>query len=83
MYYLYIIQNNINQSYYIGHTRNIGERVKRHNEGRSKYTAQKGSWRMIYQEIFQTRGEAMKREKEIKEKKSKKYIEYLIRTSRQ
>jgi putative endonuclease len=83
MYYLYIIQNNLNQSYYIGHTKNIEERVKRHNEGRSKYTAQKRSWSMVYQEIFQTRGEAMKREKEIKEKKSKKYIENLVRTSRQ
>jgi putative endonuclease len=32
----------------------------------------------MYTEMFTTRSEAMKREKELKAKKSKKYIEYLL-----
>ncbi len=35
-------------------------------------------WRLVYFEMFETRTEAIKRENEIKSKKSRKYIEVLI-----
>jgi len=82
MYYVYIIQSDLEQSYYIGHTQNIEDRIKRHNQGRSKYTAGKGSWKLVYQESHNSRSEAMKREKEIKKKKSKRWLQALVRTSR-
>ena len=83
MHYVYIIQAGANGSYYVGSTHNVKERLKRHNEGRSPYTKSKGNWQLVYVEEFETSSEAVAREKEIKGKKSRKYIEYLVRTSRQ
>ncbi len=52
--------------------------MSKHSEGFSKYTKSKLHYRLVYFESFTTRNEAIKREKEIKLKKSKKYLEFLI-----
>ena len=77
MYYVYVLRNKLNNKFYIGSTNNLDERIKRHNEGRSGYT-KRGKWEVYYFEEYKTRSEAMKREKEIKSKKSRKYIENLV-----
>ncbi len=66
----------------MGQTQDIRDRLKRHNENRSLYTKDKDAWNLVYLEEFGSRSEVARREKEIKKKKSKKYIEYLVRTSR-
>jgi putative endonuclease len=81
-YYVYILRSEKDGSFYIGHTADLGERIQRHNLGKSSYTKVKAPWKLIYQEVFTTRSEAMKREKEIKRMKSREYIERLIRASR-
>ncbi len=78
MYYVYIIQSLVDYSYYVGHTNDLDKRLDEHNKGKSKYTRHKVPWKLVYQEIFKTRGEAMKRENEIKRKKRKSYIEWII-----
>ena len=52
--------------------------MSKHFDGMSKYTASKRPLRLIYFEVFRTRTEALKREKEIKKMKSRKYIESLV-----
>jgi putative endonuclease len=74
-YFVYILQSEKDGSYYIGHTADLKERIQRHNQGRSSYTKTKAPWRLIYQEEFHSRSEASKREREIKEKKNRIYIE--------
>ncbi len=64
-YSVYIIQNPVGK-FYIGQTNNLNDRLLRHNIGRSKYTRDKGPWQLVYQEVYQTRAEAMKREKQLK-----------------
>ena len=81
-YFVYILQSEGNDSYYVGQTANLEERLNRHNQGRSKYSKRKGRWRLVYHEVYGSRAEAMRREKEIKRKKSRKYIEQLVRASR-
>jgi len=78
MYYTYILQSEKDGSYYIGQTNNLEERLKRHNEGRSKYTKYKRPWKLVYLKDFDTRKEAIQLESEIKSKKRKSYIEYII-----
>jgi len=75
-YWVYILQSEKDGSYYIGYTSDIEERLKRHNERRSRYTRSKAPWKLIYQEVFTTRSEAMKREQETKRKKNRPYIDY-------
>ena len=49
-----------------------------HNSEKGNYTSKGVPWELVYNEIFPTRSEAMYRENEIKKKKSRKYIEWLI-----
>jgi putative endonuclease len=46
--------------------------------GWGKYTKRGIPWELVYCEKFKTKTEALKREREIKRKKSRKYIEGLI-----
>jgi putative endonuclease len=81
-YFVYILQSERDGSYYIGHTADLEDRLRRHNEGRIVYTRAKAPWKLIHQETFESRSDAMKREKEIKAKKVRDYIEHLVRTPR-
>ena len=65
-------------SFYVGQSNDLDYRVSKHNDGFSKYTSSKIPWRLVYFEMFETRKEALQREKEIKRMKSNKYILQLI-----
>ncbi|MGB9628737.1 MAG: GIY-YIG nuclease family protein [Thermodesulfobacteriota bacterium] len=77
-----MLQSDTDGSYYIGYTGCLEKRLRRHNQGRSAYTKTKIPWRLVYQEEYLSRREAMERERELKKKKSRGYIEQLIRASR-
>ena len=47
--------------------------------GWGKYTRRGIPWKIVYQEKYSTKTEALKREREIKRKKSRIYIEELIK----
>ena len=78
-YYVYIIYSATLDQYYVGHTENLDDRIFRHNNSGSKATKKASDWKLVYTEEFENRSEAIKRELEIKRRKSKKYIESLIR----
>ena len=78
MYYVYVLCSKQIDRYYVGQTDDIGKRVQSHLSGISKYTSIANDWIEVYSEVFETRKEAIKRENEIKEKKSRKYIEWLV-----
>ncbi len=82
-YFVYILQSLKDESYYVGHTQNIESRLNRHNQGRTKYTKARSPWEIVFSEEHADRSAAMKRESQIKGRKSKKYIQDLVRTSRQ
>ena len=77
-FFVYILQSMKDFSFYVGQCDDLDKRMSKHNRGFSKYTASKGAWRLKYFEVFATRTEALKREKAIKNMKSRKYIEGLI-----
>ena len=80
-YSVYIIYSAKLDKYYIGYTEDITVRLSQHNEGISTFTSKATDWGLKYSEPFETRELAMMREKEIKSKKSRKYIEWLINKS--
>jgi putative endonuclease len=54
-------------SYYTGYTNNLQERTKQHLDGKgARYTRVHKPQLIAYVEHFSSRGEAMKREREIK-----------------
>ncbi len=77
-YSVYIIYSPSLDKYYIGYSEDIAIRLAEHNSGISTYTSKARDWVRKYSEPFDSRINAMKRESEIKKKKSRKYIEWLI-----
>ncbi len=78
MFYTYILQSQKDSSFYIGYSSNIQNRLFKHNNAKSGYTSTKKPWILVYFEEFETKTEAIKRENEIKKKKSKDFILNLI-----
>ena len=79
---VYILQSEKKGSYYIGSTADLKQRLQRHNRGRSRYTKRGLPWKLVHTEQFDTRAQATQRERQIKKRKSREYIEALVRTSR-
>jgi len=77
-YFVYIIYSLALDQYYIGHTENIQDRLFRHNNSGSKSTKKANDWRLVYTQQFDSKSAANQRELEIKRKKSRKYVEWLI-----
>ncbi|HXP50498.1 MAG TPA: GIY-YIG nuclease family protein [Bacteroidia bacterium] len=77
-FYLYILYSQSIDKYYVGQTENVEKRLSEHiirkNLGAS-------DWQLKYKEQFPSRSEAVKRESEIKRKKSRRYIEELLKGS--
>ena len=79
LYYTYIIFSSTLNSYYIGSTENLDNRVIQHNNSNgAKFTKRAKDWELVYSETFETRAEAQAREYSIKRKKSRVYIAWLI-----
>ena len=77
-YYAYILQSETDGSYYIGHTDSLDRRLEQHNAGKSKYTARKTPWKLVYFEEFNSRKEANQRERFLKKQRNKSFYERLI-----
>jgi putative endonuclease len=78
MWQVYIIYSEKIDRYYIRITDNLDWRLERHNAGWGKYTKRGIPWTIVHTEKFELKSDVLKRENEIKNKKSRKYIEFLI-----
>jgi putative endonuclease len=74
MFYTYILYSPAIKKFYIGNTSNLEQRVYYHNNNRSSFTKNKGPWMLVYSEEYETRREALIRERELKSWKSSKRI---------
>lgn len=80
MYIVYILKSQTNNKHYIGSTKDLEERLQRHNQGRNKWTKRHKPWEVIYTEEYDTKKEAQKREKQIKSYKGGNAFKKLINT---
>ncbi|MEW6701399.1 MAG: GIY-YIG nuclease family protein [Bacteroidota bacterium] len=78
MYYTYILYSQSIDKYYVGYTHDLDIRLSRHNSCWGKFSSKGIPWKLVYSEKFESKSYAIKRENEIKNKKSRKYIEKLI-----
>ena len=76
MYTVYILYSKTIDRYYVGYTGDdMSERIRKHNSSKKKgFTSTTDDWSLMYTEQFNIKSDAMRREKEIKTKKSRKYI---------
>src|SRR5437868_987804 len=78
-FYVYILYSAKCDKYYVGHSEFVDNRLYEHKHNKSgKFSKICAPWQLIYTESHPTRSDAVKREREIKSRKSRKYIESLI-----
>ncbi len=65
MFYVYVLRN-LEGRLYIGSTQDLDGRVTRHKSGGVRWTSQHGPWELAYSEAFETRAEAVRRERVLK-----------------
>jgi len=78
VYTVYILESGKNGHYYIGQTDNLEKRICEHNSSKSKSTKSGIPWALIYKEIYETRKDTVRRERELKRIKKRRMIEELI-----
>jgi putative endonuclease len=66
MFFVYVLKSVKDNRFYIGQTNNLLSRLRRHNEGRVQSTKNRVPLILVYSENYETRSEAMAREKHLK-----------------
>ena len=77
-FFVYILYSTSIDKYYVGYTNDIVRRLSEHNRIKGKFTDKGIPWELVYKESYADKVSAENREKEIKRKKSRKYIESLL-----
>ncbi|OAQ38626.1 endonuclease [Pedobacter psychrophilus] len=79
MFKVYALYSEKYNKIYIGFTSNLEQRLTSHNELATKgYTIKYRPWKLIHQEGFETKSEAMQREKQLKSAKGREFIWAMI-----
>jgi putative endonuclease len=73
-YYVYLLESQIDSSWYIGYTKELQDRINEHNSGKSYYTKRKLPWKIIYFEVSFHKMDAIAREKYLKSGMGRRYL---------
>lgn len=74
MFYVYVLRSLVNDKYYIGYTKDINLRLRKHNNGDVRSTRKFRPWMLLGSEVFEKRNEARWREHELKNHGTKRKI---------
>ena len=80
MFYVYLLQSDVDSTFYVGYTENLEQRLEQHPHVGSKYTRRKVPWKLVYFEQFETKSEALKRELFLKKQRNKEFYQRLVNT---
>ena len=78
LFTVYILYSDSFDQSYVGQTKELEARFRRHNDGYVRSTKRYRPWRLIHQEQYNTRREAMKRERWLKSGIGREWIKQLI-----
>ena len=73
-YYVYLLESELDQSWYIGYTADLNNRIAQHNGGKSDYTKRKMPWKVIYYEVSFDKYDAIAREKYLKTGMGRRFL---------
>ena len=75
MFTVYVLKSEVSEKRYIGYSSNLEARLKSHNELSKKgWTMKYRPWRVIYTEVYASKTEAIRREKEMKTGKGREWL---------
>jgi putative endonuclease len=78
MYYFYILYSTNIDKYYLGHTSELEERIRKHNSNHKGFTVKAIDWVLVYSEAYSDKREAFTRKRQVKNWKSRQRVEKLI-----
>jgi putative endonuclease len=83
MYTVYALYSEDYDKIYIGYSSNLESRLLSHNVyGAKGWTKKYRPWQIVYTESYETKQEAMKREKQLKTAKGREFIWNIIETKK-
>ena len=74
MFFIYVLRSTQTQHYYVGSTEDVNVRLIQYNAGKSKSTRAGVPWELIHSESFETRSDAIVRERKIKARGIARYL---------
>jgi putative endonuclease len=75
MFTVYALYSPKYDKIYVGYTSNLEQRLLSHNKlGKKGWTIKYRPWEVVFTEEFETKKEAMKREKQLKSAKGRQYV---------
>ena len=80
MYYVYILQSEVDRSLYIGYSENLKRRLRDHNQGKNISTKGRDPLKLVYYEAFLNKKDALNREKYLKSGYGHRSIQKLLKT---
>ena len=78
MYYVYILQSELNKEFYIGRTADLKRRYSEHQTGRVESTKHRLPMKLLCYEAYNTKEEAARREEFLKSSDGRKDIKKRI-----
>jgi len=81
MFTVYILYSVKFQKIYVGYSSDLLNRVKSHNElGNKGWTIKFRPWQIVHTEVFESKADAMKREKQLKTAAGREWIWTLVKS---
>ena len=81
-YHFYILSSETADKYYIGHTSQLEDRLRKHNSNHKGFTGKTNDWKVVYTETFETKSEAYAKERQAKAWKNRNRIKAIIEQSK-
>ncbi len=78
-YYVYVIRSKEFDYTYVGHTFDLVNRVKEHNAGKTRSNKAFAPFELVYFEVYETREEAVKREKYYKSGSGRERLKIILK----
>jgi putative endonuclease len=78
VFFVYVLRSAVTGRLYIGSTQDVQDRLRRHNDGRSKATRHGVPWVLLHTEAVATRAEAVRRERYYKTGRGREELEALL-----
>jgi putative endonuclease len=79
VFYVYVLRSLGDSSFYIGYSSNLKQRILQHRSGKSRATAHRGPWKLVYYEAYLDQADALGREKYLKSGAGRRFLKAQLR----
>jgi putative endonuclease len=74
MFYVYVLQSDMDTGLYIGYSSDLRKRIVQHKRGAAFATSYRGSWKLIYYEAYLNQADALGREEFLKSGSGRSFL---------